>query len=151
MDGVRLVRSVKMRLVMAAAAALVLGASACVTQPKPCTAEWVDWKTGQFLDRFASEHRDDLVSIKETTSRLTGADDKSIGNMTTMAMAGIKVIGVAGSFLSDTVPEIKDALGQCGTAPRASKLFASLLRRQGFDERAVKAIEDLGAFIGKDA
>jgi hypothetical protein len=149
MDGVSSVRSSKMRLVFAVAAALVLGA--CATQPKPCTAEWVDWKTGQFLDKFARDHRDDLTSIRETTSRLTGTDDKSIGNMATMAMAGIKVIGVAGSFLSDTVPEIKDALGQCGTAPKASQLFASLLRRQGFDERAVKAIEDLGAFIGKDA
>jgi hypothetical protein len=129
----------------------ILALASCSTGPKPCTAEWVDWKTGQFLDKFARDHRDDLTSIRETTSRLTGTDDKSIGNMATMAMAGIKVIGVAGSFLSDTVPEIKDALGQCGTAPKASQLFASLLRRQGFDERAVKAIEDLGAFVGKDA
>ena len=140
-----------MRLAMAAIAALVLGASACSTGPKPCTAEWVDWKTAQFLDKFASAHRDDLASIRDTTSRLTGTDDKSFGNVATMAMAGIKVVGSAGSFLSDTVPEIQDALGQCGTAPKASQLFASLLRRQGFDERAVKAIEDLGAFIGKDA
>jgi hypothetical protein len=139
-----------MRLVFAAVAALVLGASACATGPKPCTAEWVDWKTAQFLDKFAAAHRDDLISIRETTSRLTGTDDKSVGNVATMAMAGIKVIAIAGSFLSDTVPEIKDALGQCGTAPKASQLFASLLRRQGFDERAVKAIEDLGAFIGKE-
>ena len=72
------------------------------------------------------------------------------GGLATMAMAGIKVINIAGDFLSDTVPEIKDAVGKCGTAPKASQLFASLLRREGFDERAVKAIEDLGAFIGKE-
>jgi hypothetical protein len=148
MDGV-MRRSLRMRVVFAAVAALTLGAS-CATGPKPCTAEWVDWKTAQFLDKFAREHRDDLASIRDTTSRLTGTDDRSPANVATMAMAGIKVIAIAGSFLSDTVPEIKDALGQCGTAPKASQLFASLLRRQGFDERAVKAVEDLGAFIGKE-
>ena len=139
-----------MRIAVSAALAIVLLA-ACETGPKPCTAEWVDWKTAQFLDAFAREHRDDLISVKDTTSRLTGTDDKSIGNMATMAMAGVKVISIASDFLSDTVPEIKDAVGNCGTAPKASQLFASLLRREGFDERSVKAIEDLGAFIGKDA
>lgn len=138
-----------MRIALPAVLAAVL-LSACASGPKPCTAEWVDWKTAQFLDKFARDHRDDLTSIRETTSRLTGTDDKSIGNMATMAVAGVRVINVASDFLSGTVPEIKNAVGQCGTAPKASQLFASLLRREGFDDRAVKAIEDLGAFIGKD-
>src|SRR5262245_12452923 len=98
MDGL-MVRSSAMRVVFAAMAALALGA--CASGPKPCTAEWVDWKTGQFLDKFAREHRDDLASVRDTTSRLTGTDDKSFGNMATMAMAGVKVISIASDFLSD--------------------------------------------------
>jgi hypothetical protein len=134
---------------VAALLALVL-ATACATGPKPCTAEWIDWKTTRFFDEFVREHRNDITEIRDISSRLTGPDDRSAGNIAIMALAGIRVLAMAGDFLQDTVPEVQDALAQCGTAPRASQLFASLLRREGFDERAVKAIEDLGAFIGKE-
>jgi hypothetical protein len=140
-----------MRLTVLTGIATLMLAASCASGPKPCTAEWVDWKTARFFDQFSREHRRDLDSLRDTTSRLSGPDDKSIGNVATMAMAGVKAIGLAGSFLDDTVPEIKNAIGQCGTAPRASQLFASLLRREGFDDRAVKAVEDLGAFMGKDS
>jgi hypothetical protein len=134
----------------AAALSLLAFAAACATGPKPCTAEWVDWKTARFFDEFVRDHRNDITEIRDITSRLSGTDDRSAGNIATMALAGIRVLAMAGDFLQDTVPEVQDALAQCGTAPRASQLFASLLRREGFDERAVKAIEDLGAFIGKE-
>jgi hypothetical protein len=129
---------------------LLLTAS-CATQPEPCTAEWFDWKTERFFDEFVRDHRDDIVELRSITLRLNGADGRSIDNLATMASAAAKAVNLTGDFLSDTVPAINNAVSQCGTPPKATQLFASLLRREGFDERAVKAIEDLGVLLGENA
>jgi len=129
-----------------AALALVCG---CATQPEPCTAEWVDWKTDRFYDAFAREHRKDIDDLRAVTVNLSSSSSKP--DIATTAMAGAKALGLAGDFLSDTVPEIKSALSQCGTAPKATQLFASLLRREGFDEKAVKAIENVGAALDHES
>jgi hypothetical protein len=123
--------------------------AACASQPKPCTAEWVDWKTQRFFDEFVGDHRQDIVELRGLTATLN-TEDKSLGNIAVLASAAGKAISLGSDFLNDTVPEINSAISQCGTAPKATQLFASLLRREGFDERSVKAIEDLGAIIDRN-
>jgi hypothetical protein len=123
--------------------------AACATQPKPCTAEWVDWKTQRFFDEFFREHREDVVELRGLTANLN-TEDKSLGNIAVMASAAGKAVSLGSDFLNDTVPAINSAISECGTAPKATQLFASFLRREGFDERSVKAIEDLGAIIDRD-
>jgi hypothetical protein len=51
--------------------------------------------------------------------------------------------------MSDLWPEVRDALSQCDTAPQAAQLFASMLREQGVDERAARAVEDLGLLLDR--
>ena len=50
-------------------------------------------------------------------------------------------------FADDAWPEITDAVSECSSAPDASRLFADMLRREGVDDRAVRAIEDLGGLM----
>ena len=127
--------------------ALVL--AACASQPKPCTAEWVDWKPQRFFDEFVGDHRQDIIELRGLTANLN-TDDKSISNIAIMASAAGKAISLGSAFLNNTVPEINSAISQCGTTPKATQLFASFLRREGFDERSVKAIEDLGAVLDRN-
>jgi hypothetical protein len=131
-----------------AALALLAG---CATQPKPCTAEWFDWKTDRFLDEFANEHRAEINDLRTAALRLDPEQKKASSDIGARAVAAVKGIALAGEFLSDTWPAVKDAVSECGTAPRATQLFASLLRREGFDEQTVKAVEDLGLMLDRDA
>lgn len=133
----------------ALAIAVLAFTTACATQPKPCTAEWVDWKTERFFDAFANDHRKEIDELRSVTSNLDPSGQRGAADIAGLALAGVRALGLAGDFLSDTVPEINSALSQCGTAPKATQLFASLLRREGFDDRAVKAIEDLGVVLDK--
>ena len=123
--------------------------AACASQPKPCTAEWVDWKTQRFFDEFVGDHRQDIVELRGLTANLN-TEDKSLGNIAVMASAAGKAISLGSDFLNGTVPEINSAISQCGTTPKATQLFASLLRREGFDERSVKAVETLGALLDRN-
>ena len=122
--------------------------AACASQPKPCTAEWVDWKTQRFFDEFVGDHREDIVELRGLTANLN-TEDRSLGNIAVVASAAGKAISLGSDFLNDTVPAINSAVSQCGTTPKATQLFASLLRREGFDERSVKAVESLGALLDR--
>ena len=139
----------RMRLIPAIA--LVLLAAGCATQPKPCTAEWFDWKTDRFLDAFADDHRSEINELRTAALRLDPEQKKASSDIGARAVAAVKGIALAGEFLSDTWPAVKDAVSECGTAPKATQLFASLLRREGFDERTVKAVEDLGLMLDRGA
>ena len=54
--------------------------AACASQPKPCTAEWVDWKTQRFFDEFFRDHREDVIELRGLTANLN-TQDKSLGNI----------------------------------------------------------------------
>lgn len=131
-----------------AAFALLAG---CATQPKPCTAEWFDWKTDRFLTEFANDHRSEINDLRSAALRLDPEGKKASSDIGARAVAAVKGLALAGEFLSDTWPAVKSAVSECGTAPRATQLFASLLRREGFDDRTVRAVEDLGLMLDRDA
>jgi hypothetical protein len=137
-----------LRTLLAAAA---LATAGCATEPKPCTAEWVDWKTDRFFDEFVRDHREDIVDLRNATTSLDPSGKRDAADYAALAVAGAKALGLAGDFLSDTVPATRQALAQCGTAPKATQLFASLLRREGFSDSAVKAVEDLGVVLDRDS
>jgi hypothetical protein len=133
-----------------AIASISFTVTGCASQPKPCTAEWVDWKTGRFFDEFVRDHRGDIADLRVATANLDPSGKRDAADLAALAVAGVKALSLAGDFLSDTVPATREALAQCGTAPKATQLFASLLRREGFSDSAVKAVEDLGVVLDRD-
>ena len=134
-----------MKRILVIAATLV--AASCATTPKPCTAEWFDWKTDRYFDEFARDNRADIADLLVAARDLNKEGGRATDNLGAKVIAGAKALALAGKFLSGTVPEIKNAVSECGTAPGAAQLFASLLRREGFDEKAAKAVEDLGVVL----
>jgi hypothetical protein len=131
-----------------AALALVSG---CATQPKPCTTEWIDWKSERLFDEFARDHRKQIDDLRQATSRIDPSGDKTPAQIAALALTGARAVVLGAEFFKDTVPELNRAVSQCGTAPKATQLFASLLRREGFSLDTVKAIEDLGVLLDRDS
>ncbi len=64
-------------------------------------------------------------------------------------LAAAGMVTLASDFMEDLWPEVRDAMSECDTAPKATQLFASILREQGVDERAAKAVEDLGLLLDR--
>lgn len=131
-----------------AALALTVG---CATQPKPCTAEWIDWKSERLFDEFARDHRKQIDELRQATTGLDPTGEKSPAQIASLALTGARAVVLGANFFRETVPEVNKAVSQCGTAPKATQLFASLLRREGFSPETVDAIEDLGVLLDRES
>ncbi len=131
-------------------AVLVLGVSGCATTPEPCTSEWVHWKTDRFVAEFVRNHRKEFGNARSSAALFSGSAgiDTSAG-IPTMILAAAGMVTLASDFMEDLWPEVRDAMSECDTAPKATQLFASILREQGVDERAAKAVEDLGLLLDR--
>ena len=123
--------------------------SACATAPEPCTAEWFDWKTERILGEFVYDHRRQINDLRDQASFVLGAHGSSqtLSPNLTMVLTAIGALQLVADFADDAWPDITDAVAECSSAPDASRLFADMLRREGVDDRAVRAIEDLGGLM----
>jgi hypothetical protein len=121
----------------------------CMTTPEPCTAEWVDWKTERVIGRFVSDHRREIDSLRQVAPTMFGPEGglEQIAPSSMMVLTAIGAVQLTLDFVNDAWPEITDAVAECSAPPEASRLFASMLRREGIDERAVRAIENLGSLM----
>ena len=137
------------RVIAAGLVAMILGAG-CATTPEPCTSEWVHWKTERFVAKFVNDHQKEFRDARNSAALFAGAGGlDTSGGIPTMILAAGGMISLASDFMTDLWPEVRDSLSECDTAPRATQLFASILREQGVDERAAKAVEDLGLLLDK--
>lgn len=140
-----------MKLIIATAlAALTLTASGCATTPEPCTSEWVHWKTERFVAAFVNSHQKEFQDARNSALLFSGMGGiDTSGGIPMMILSAGGVLSLASDFMNDLWPEVRGAVSECDTAPRAAQLFSSILREQGVDERAAKAIEDLGMLLDR--
>ncbi|MBI1339191.1 hypothetical protein GC169_03115 [bacterium] len=138
-----------LRTVLLASTGLAISACASL-EPEPCTAEWVDWKKTQVLNTFARQHTGDIRFVRE----LAGSFDREQSApqvLLRLATAGPRVQSLVEDFVDLAVPAVQTAVAQCGSAPRASQLFADMLRDEGVDEKTLEWIETLGVFFDQTA
>lgn len=133
-------------------AAAILAApilASCATMPEPCTSEWFDWKTERIIGDFVYSHRDQINRLRDVAPTMFGPEGglEQIAPTSMLVLTAIGAVELALDFAKDTWPEISDAVAECSAPPRASRLFADMLRREGVDERAVRAIEGLGSMM----
>lgn len=133
------------RSMLAALAALPI-LSGCNTMPEPCTAEWFDWKTERIVADFVQDHRREINDLRAQAPLMFGPEGglEEIAPTSMMVLTAIGAVQLVLDFANDAWPEITEAVGECSSAPDASRLFADMLRREGVDDRAVRAIENLG-------
>ena len=134
---------------LAAAILMMPAMSACATAPEPCTAEWFDWKTERILGGFVYDHRKQIDDLREQAPRMFGAEGglQELAPSSMLILTAIGALDLVIDFAGEAWPDITDAVAECSSAPDASRLFADMLRREGVDERAVRAIEDLGGLM----
>lgn len=138
------------RTVIAGLAMIALTGAGCASMPEPCTSEWVHWKTDRFVSDFVRNHQKQFADARNSAALFAGVGGlDTSGGIPMMVLAAAGVVTLASDFMNDLWPEVRDAVSQCDTAPRATQLFASILREQGVDERAAKAVEDLGLLLDR--
>ncbi len=133
-----------------AAALLALPVLAgCNTMPKPCTSEWFDWKTERIIGQFAYEHRSEIGRLRDIAPTLldTGGGSSKLAPTAVLVLTAVGALQLAVDFGQDAWPEVQSAVSECSAPPQAARLFGDMLRREGVDERAVRAIEDLGVMV----
>lgn len=137
-----------MKSIAAAMLALPVLAS-CATTPEPCTSEWVQWKTEGIIGKFAVEHGDEIGKLREIAPIMFGPEGglEDIAPTSMMVLSAIGALDLVLEFGADAWPQITEAVAECAAEPDAAYLFAGMLRDQGVDERAVKAIERMGNLV----
>lgn len=133
----------------AALVALPLLASCATLEPEPCTAQWFDWKTERIVGQFVYDHGKQIDDLRRSAPALMAAQGglEKFKPTSLMVLTALGAMQLTVDFMQDAWPEVDHAIGQCATAPRASRFFADMLRRENVDERAVRAIEDLGNLV----
>jgi len=123
--------------------------SACATGPQPCTSEWVQWKTERIVGQFVADHRSEIGKLRDIAPVMFGPEGglQDIAPTSMMVLTAIGALDLVLEFGNDTWPQITDAVAECAAEPDAAYIFANMLRDQGIDERAVVAIERLGALV----
>ncbi len=131
--------------------ALPLLASCATFEPEPCTAKWFDWKTERILSQFVYDHRKQIDELRNVAPTMFGPEGglEKIAPSSLLVLTAIGALQLTIDFAQDTWPQVDHAIGQCATAPKASRFFADMLRREGVDDRAVRAIEDLGNMMDR--
>lgn len=118
-----------------AALALATTLGACATAPEPCTAEWIDYRTGQILRRFAMENRS-LVSDLRQLTRSDGRIDTVRAVL--LAAKAEDLQNFARSFNTIIIPELRASVGQCRDNENFIPAFTEFLRREGVPDETLE-------------
>ncbi|MBY9066659.1 hypothetical protein K1X12_07095 [Hyphomonas sp. WL0036] len=130
------------RFALAAAALASLGA--CATQPEPCTAEWVQYRTDRILGKFAMENRGLVNDLRQ----LTKADGRIDPIQSILLAAQAEDIQrFARSFETVVVPELNSAIQQCGRREDFVPAFTEFLRREGVPDASLQWVGPILALV----
>lgn len=127
-----------------AAAAAILAVSACATQPEPCTAEWVQWKSEKVLRSFAIQHRGFLRDLQKMEGQF---DSPSLLAVARIARIADDAGDVIEGFNEDVLPELQLAYEQCGSVEKLMPAFTKFLRQEGVDDKTIQWVEGLATFV----
>ncbi len=130
----------KLKLAILSLGLASLAACASV-EPKPCTAEWVDYKTDKVLKTFAAKNRGMINDLR----RLQNADG-DVDPFVAMQLISKKkqIERFADTFQTIIVPELEAAVDQCGDA-ELIPAFTQFLRDEGVGEAT---LEWVGPLVG---
>ncbi len=122
-----------LRVLLAAAALTTM--AACATTPKPCTAEWIDYKLDRTLGRFAMENRSLVSDLRDLTTK-DGEIDRV--RVILLAAKADEIRAFARSFETIIVPELTSAFEQCSRQEDFVPAFTEFLRREGVAESTLQ-------------
>lgn len=122
----------------------VTGIAACVTQPEPCTPEWVEWKTDRIMDRFADEYRGTVRDLRDVSGKIENPSVLTALRIATLAGDAKDLVR---DFNDIVMPELNDAITQCGEPREFVPAFTNFLREEGVGEDVIDWIEAFSVFM----
>ena len=130
-------------LAMAALGGLAF-VSACATQPRPCTPEWIDYRIDRTFSDFARENR----SLLNAFRRVARADGSLDATQTILLAGRTEDIGrFARSFETVVVADLRSSLAQCGRDEAFVPALTEFLAREGVPQPALDWIGPMLALI----
>lgn len=130
------------RFALAALTFTTLGA--CATQPEPCTTEWVQYRTDRILGQFARENRGLVNDLRQLTR-----EDGKVDPVQSILLAAKAedIQQFARSFETVVVPELNDAIRQCGRHENFVPAFTQFLRNEGVPESSLQWVAPILALV----
>lgn len=118
--------------------------SGCVSQPEPCTPEWVEWRTDKVMSEFARENRDTVRALRRLSSDIENPSALAALRFATLAF---DVEDLAQDFNRIVLPELNNAIELCGEPRRFLPAFAEFLRREDVSEDVIDWVEAFGFML----
>ncbi|MGB3626381.1 MAG: hypothetical protein WA989_11145 [Henriciella sp.] len=115
--------------------------SACMTQPQPCTPEWVEWRTDKVLSRFARANYGTVNDLRSLSGKV---DNPSA--LTALRIASLidDFDDLARDFDRIVMPELNNAIAQCSQPQNFVPAFTGFLRDEGVGEDVIEWVEVIG-------
>lgn len=124
-----------MKRLFAALMVALVPLTACMSTPEPCTQEWVDYKSNQILRSFASENRGIINDLRHLTN-----EDGEVNTFAAMQlMANTEDLKhFAQTFQTHVIPDLEQALAECGQSEAFIPALTGFLRDEGVGEEALE-------------
>jgi len=121
-----------LRTLSAAIIGLTMLSACATTEPDPCSAEWVEWKTERIVNKFARQNFGELRRVKSFADNLK---DGGMGPMQMMKLPQLmdEFTTLASSFNKTVLPELNLAVETCGSPQQFVPAFTSFLEDQGVE------------------
>ena len=136
----RALRSTSLALTVAAAALI----GGCVSQPEPCTPEWIEWRTDEVMGEFAYENRDTVRALRRLARDLENPNALAALRLATLAF---DVEDLARDFNNIVLPELNNAIELCGEPRKFLPAFAEFLRRENVNDNVIDWVEAFGFML----
>ena len=119
----------------------LVGVSACVTEPPPCTPEWVEWKSDQVLTRFARSNYGTVSQLRDFSRDLENPSPLLLLRIASMQDDFTEL---ARDFNRIVLPELNNAVAQCSEPRNFVPAFTGFLRKEGVGENVLEWVEAIG-------
>lgn len=123
----------------------LLGLNGCASlQPKPCTSDWVKWRTDAITSDFRQEFAPVIRDMAQFSRQL---ENPSPLVLLQVASRLQDFEAMARSFSGDVMPELRSAIDQCGTPTKFVSAFSGLLEEQGVDGKVLDWVESTAVLM----
>lgn len=116
-----------------------IGLSGCASlEPEPCSGDWVKWRTDQVTRDFRSQFGGEIRDLASFSKKLENPSPFILLQMSAR-LQGFQ--NMAKEFSGSVMPELRNAIDQCGTPTKFVGAFSDLLREQGVDGQVLDWVE----------
>ena len=113
-------------------------------EPEVCTSDWVKWRTDQITSDFRRTYGGEMRDLARFSRQLEDPSPLVLLQMTSRLTS---FRNMAEDFSANVMPDLRDAVDQCGTPTKFVGAFSGLLAEQGVDRSVLDWVESTAVLI----